>query len=116
MSIEEKEAQRMLEQLSLYYRQPVMPLSHFCKGLEKWGKAMSDSKGGYESLGRDVLSGVYAARKSNLLFRIFFLNEDPRKEKCPKHKGIWSGCIFENKDACDCMSGNNVTGWLPDKD
>lgn len=114
--LDRKQAEQMLEQLRAYYREPVMPLSRFCSGLRKWGEAML--KGGpkgaaYKDLGSMVLQVVGSASKSNLLFRIFFLGEDPRERPCPVHQGRWSGCFQSD---CGCMSGSNVTGWLPDDD
>lgn len=109
--IGEEEAARMLEALRNYYRQPVMPLHKFCDGLKKWARAMADSNGMYKSVGLDGLAFFGTAWKSNLLYRILYLGEDPRTEKCPVHKGVWSGCVTEDP-GCGCLSGANVTGWL----
>lgn len=59
--------------------------------------------------------------KSNLLYRLIYLGEPLRTEKCPIHKGQWSGCRFF-QDPCDCQKiilpdgrvviDSNVTGWL----
>jgi hypothetical protein len=114
----DKSAEEQLKNLSSYYGEPVMPLSKVCAGLRKWGEAMTrvegDGEAGtYRSLGTQVLGALGHATKSNLLFRILYLGEDPRTEKCPVHKGVWSGCEPDGK--CECMSGSNVTGWLPNE-
>jgi len=54
--------------------------------------------------------------KSNLPWRLMYGDEKLRTEQCPVHKGKWSGCNLPEETACKglCMSGHNVTGWLPE--
>ncbi len=56
-----------------------------------------------------------AISKSNLLARLFFTEEDVRVEKCPAHKGRWSGCDWKEGGVgpCACTTHSNVPGWLP---
>jgi hypothetical protein len=55
--------------------------------------------------------------KSNLLWRLMYGGEEIRTRPCPIHKGKWSGCNLAEDTACKglCMSGHNVTGWLPNE-
>ncbi len=46
-------------------------------------------------------------RKSNCLGRMLYSGEDLRTEKCPEHKGHWSGYNSQ------CELGCQMTGWLP---
>lgn len=55
-----------------------------------------------------------AIYKSNLLSRLIYSGEQLRTTPCPKHKGRWSGCVWDAQ--CECMCGSNVTGWLPNPD
>ena len=50
--------------------------------------------------------------KSDLLARMFYLGEEPRTEKCPLHKGHWSGI---EHDENVCPHGCGLCGWLPNK-
>jgi hypothetical protein len=52
-----------------------------------------------------------AIHKSCLLDRLIYAREPLRTEMCPRHKGKWSGCVFEKLE-CGCQFGSNVTGWL----
>lgn len=52
--------------------------------------------------------------KSNYLARRLYDGEEHRTEKCPIHAGQWSGCQWGDQSCTEgCMSGSNVTGWLP---
>lgn len=51
-------------------------------------------------------------RKSNLLYRILYADQEVRTEMCPTHKGKWSGCSW-GENPCACNDDGNVTGWLP---
>lgn|GEM_PF-4830456 len=48
-------------------------------------------------------------RKSSLLYRLIYARETLRTEKCPEHKGKWSG--LEHPDN-PCPHGCQMTGWL----
>jgi len=107
-------AEALLKELSEHYGEPVMPLHKFCDGMWKWARAMAASDGPYASVGKDAIRVFSNTSKSNLLARIFFRGEDPRKAPCPIHKGQWSGCVFGDQVCPHCMSGCNVTGWVRD--
>lgn len=67
----------------------------------------------------DRVSCVFSQiTRSNLLARLLYDGEPLRERPCPVHKGKWSGCTWPTKseDCCSCMSGCNVTGWLPNEE
>lgn len=140
--------ERMEEALRIHYKEPVRPVSHYCKAFEDWGNVLRERlaeiekepeehaencnsiknppPGGYCNCARywseqdkrwmtpvvEALNHLQLPiRKSNLLFRLIYLGEPLRTEKCPEHKGHWTGCWFDR--SCDCQSGYDVTGWLP---
>ncbi len=41
-ALTEDEAQAMLARLARHYREPVMPISHYCKALETWGGCIAN--------------------------------------------------------------------------
>ena len=53
--------------------------------------------------------------KSSLGRRLFYEGENLRTEKCPYHKGRWSGMFSDIPDGCKCMrfNGDEATGWIP---
>lgn len=112
----EAEAQAMLKALSEHYKQPVMPVSRYCAKLEEWYRVFGESllvDGKPRSEGADVLltqmrSLWITVKKSNLLYRLLYLNEDLRQTPCPEHQGKWSGNHWE-----PCPHGCQYTGWLP---
>jgi hypothetical protein len=55
--------------------------------------------------------------KSCLLWRLIYEGQELRRVPCPVHEGHWSGCAWPERpeDACACMDGSNVTGWLPNE-
>ena len=94
--------------------EPVVEVARVCKAFSQWGEAS----------GRNEWPNWFEAMKSNLLFRLLYLREPLRTEKCPKHDGRWSGCSW-SKPYCDCQKvidpvtghvvyDSNVTGWLLD--
>ena len=68
-----------------------------------------------ESFAESVVHVLMQVGKSNLLWRLIYGGQTLRTTPCPTHKGVWSGCVWpkDAKDACACMDGSNVTGWLP---
>lgn len=118
MPLNQEQAEAMLKELSDFYHCPVMPIDQYCKGLTTWQEAIGDAvdrgdedlKGLNESVGI-VFTAIY---KSNLLSRLLYLGEELRAVPCPKHKGMWSG--WAESGSCECQSGVNVTGWLPNKE
>ena len=52
--------------------------------------------------------------KSCLLSRLVYIGEPLRTEKCPIHKGVWSGIQIEAcPHGCNAASCGCTTGWLP---
>lgn len=122
-----EEAQEMLGKLSLYYKEPVKPISQYCKAFETWQKAVEagadravaegteEPLNAQRSLKRmaEVIREVsLLVSKSNLLARLLYDGEELRTEPCPIHKGHWSGCTWGEGCCPHCMSGCNVTGWI----
>jgi hypothetical protein len=119
-----KEAQAALED---YFDMPepegayggILRLSQFCKVMDTWAEVRStptESPIYSDSDFRDAWHTVrMAISKSNLLARMFFAGEEPRKRPCPEHKGSWSGCVWTDLK-CGCMWNSNVTGWLKDEE
>lgn len=116
------EAERMLQGLSKFFDQPVMPLSGFCEAMTTWFQKMQARQNeiarGDGSEGSREDAGHYAnalgralidIRKSNLLYRLIYLGQKLRNRPCPIHKGRWSGYTVEG-----CDLGCGETGWLPD--
>ncbi len=110
-----------------HYGQPVRPVSHYCERLAEYAEALDDaigrgSEGPFREAGeaRTVRDGLRLLRtwalKSNCLWRLIYDDEPLRTERCPEHKGRWTGCDF-NGPTCGCGDtrsgkGTNVTGWL----
>ncbi len=81
---------------------------HVCDSMRAWRDAMDDE-------GHDVRAVDETFRrigKSALLDRLIYRCEPLRTEKCPAHKGKWSG--IPSSDA-ECPHGCALTGWLPVK-
>lgn len=118
----EDEIDRFLEEYKA--GTPVMPVTFFCGFLQKWKDLYAvpheEERHEGEMKRRDEFIGTVndvflQIRKSNLLWRMIYGGEQARTEPCPVHKGRWSGCNVPEETPCKgaCMSGNNVTGWLP---
>ena len=101
----EAEAQIMLKALTLHYGEPVMPVSRYCHKLEQWVGIM---RAKHPQDRYDLISLLITVRKSNLLARMIYGNEEPRTVQCPEHKGEWQGIFPE-----PCPHGCQHTGWLP---
>lgn len=120
----DEEAQAMLKQLSEHFREPVMPVSKYCAALDTWHRALiTEGSGRSKSSSNEELASMVShvflqIRKSNLLYRLIYAGETLRTEKCPDHKGRWSGCSWSDTP-CECQKmqngkyDSNVTGWLP---
>lgn len=108
----ESHAREMLADLSRHYGVRVAPVSEVCGALRDWRNAMAE-EGEHESLVAALDSVQAAVWKSNYLARRIYGGEAHRVQKCPIHKGHWSGCAFGDRVCPHCMSGSNVTGWLP---
>ena len=118
-------AQVLLDQLSLYFGEPVKPISQYCDAFRTWHEAIEQAfrraeDNSYEK--RTLESMVVAIRevslmvsKSNLLARLLYEGEKLRTEPCPIHQGRWSGCVWGEQRCPHCMSGDNVTGWVAPK-
>lgn len=118
----EDEIDRFLEEYKAGI--PVMPVTFFCDFLREWadlyGKPQKEERNEGENDRRAELRNVanhvfLQITKSNLLWRTIYRGEPVRTEPCPVHRGRWSGCNIPEETPCKgaCMSGNNVTGWLP---
>jgi hypothetical protein len=111
--------------------EPIMPVSFYCEAIETWARVapevphpagpapsrwMEDENKVRMELGKVIGAVSLAIRKSNLLWRLIYGGERLRTKACPVHKGRWSGCILPGETQCKgaCMSGINVTGWLPE--
>jgi hypothetical protein len=98
--------------------------SEFCAKMEDWAKACMThlptddeaKKQWREEFAQHWLWLHRAIIKSNLLWRLMYEDEKLRTVPCPIHKGRWSGCTLPADSGCNgaCMSGANVTGWLPE--
>jgi hypothetical protein len=122
--------ERMEEALALHYKEPVRPVGEYCKAFEDWHKVLAEKVQSVDEQEefRDVeyYRGIVEAlsillipiKKSNFLARRIYGGEKLRTEKCPTHKGVWSGCAWPGSEDynCECTSDGNVTGWLPAKD
>lgn len=106
---------------------PIMPVSMFCDFLKTWARMAGEphpvapEKREGENKGRAALGEAAQVtfrdiQKSNLLWRLIYGGETLRTKPCPVHRGRWSGCMLPPETACKgaCMSGINVTGWLPE--
>lgn len=82
----EKEAKKLLKELSDYYKQPVLPVSEYCSKFYEWVDLYL--KGGNDFHETPTIS----VEKSCLLDRLLYCGENPSQTPCPVHKGMWSGC------------------------
>jgi len=95
------EAESMLKELAKHFGEPVLPLERFCHAMTTWSElAKADLP-------------ILSIKKSNLLYRMIYLGEEPRDVPCPLHRGKWSGCKEPGYCACQKPDECNVTGWLP---
>ena len=119
-------ARRIMER---HYNEPVRPVSHYCERLAEYAEGLdvaiqsTTERGGRECGPFGELEAAVTVRdglrllkqwagKSNLLARLVYQDEPLRTERCPEHKGRWSGCTFGSSKCPHCMDGLNVTGWI----
>lgn len=107
-------------------QEPVMPVSMVCDAFRSWQDAMQNApdnerapsmKASLLEMANKAGGVFFAIGKSNLLWRLLYLGERLRTKPCPVHRGHWSGCVGSKaQTGCGgaCLSGNNVTGWLPE--
>lgn len=91
----------------LYKAETKDPLSHPDKNRGYKLHTLMRMKSWNETLSSVELS----IRKSALLARLIYGGEKLRTQKCPQHKGHWSG--LEHPDN-QCPHGCGLTGWLPE--
>lgn len=111
----DEQAQEMLDRLSKHFKEPVMPMSKYCKALSTWARIVENKffKENEDKSYHEQRNYPYAhltrimvnIRKSNLLYRLLYKGEELRKESCPEHKGKWG------MSHVHCACGG--TGWLP---
>jgi hypothetical protein len=98
---------------------PTLKPEEFCEAFYTWAEACQTElptddadKKQWRIKFADHWSFIELAfHKSCLLDRLIYAREPLRTEMCPRHKGKWSGCVFEKLE-CGCQFGSNVTGWL----
>lgn len=114
----------MLARLSEHYGEPVKPIGEYCEAFRTWQVAIEDAyeretkphlKVEFEAMVRDIGNTRLHIAKSNLLARLLYAGEELRTEPCPIHNGHWSGCAWGDDRCPHCMSGDNVTGWVPNR-
>lgn len=143
-SLTDEQATEMLATLSKHYKEPVRPVSEYCNAFREWHKACKQrldepftgdwERNNWEEIVK-ALDRVYIPIvKSNYLWRLIYGDQQVRTEKCPKHKGRWSGYalgipmtddevraagkevtpyIRYHHNVCECQHGYDITGWLP---
>lgn len=114
-----EEAEQLLELLTKYYKQPVMPMNRFCETMRTWMDCVVKNNTDATLTGEDGRQGMNHGSeyykhfgsintdisKSNLLGRMFYGGEKLRTRMCPTHKGHWSGI-----NSCIYYCGS--TGWI----
>jgi len=111
--LSDEELRELHAKLHAHYHEPVLPVSKFCNAFGLWRDLQIEryKDGPADEVPRWLRDRApqtleLAIRKSNLLYRMLYQGEEPRTEKCPKHKGSWSGIG-------PCYYGCASTGWLP---
>lgn len=111
-----EQANELRDVLTKHYRCRVATVTEYCEALREWARVMVES--GYApEVGEMAGKVMFLLYKSNLAARLVYMGEPVRTEKCPKHDGRWSGCHWHDdpEDICECETGNNTTGWLPNE-
>jgi hypothetical protein len=117
--VEEAEAK-----LAKYYGESVRPISQYCQAFVDWHTGiqamLSDQDAGgqeenWEGVNEALNVLQIPIRKSNMLWRLIYLGQQVRTEKCPIHQGHWMG-YGECENDPPCNSGWDITGWLPNPD
>ncbi len=115
----EEEARQLIRRLEEHYGEPAWPLSKVCNAVFTWmdciEKNNTDPQLARGSYGQGVKYYKHFRQmkvdimKSNLLGRLLYAKEALRTERCPRHKGHWSGqAMFFEK----CPHNCDGTGWL----
>lgn len=113
-AIDVETARRVLAQ---HYGERVAPVSEYCRAVGDYMRALAQDGAGSPSgdrlneIARELKFETAYFAKSNLLYRLLYLGQPLRTEKCPTHDGHWSG--YGWGDPCACQVGNDITGWLP---
>ena len=117
--------------------QVVQKTEEYCDKFREWAKVMHEAyreceerkKAGEEPLypqGEDFIAHLdavmLAIAKSSLLNRTVYGGQKPRTEKCPLHRGHWSGLSpqrpdytrWGNSTPCECWDGWEASGWIPE--
>ena len=116
------EAEQMLLRLEEFYKEPVLPLHHFCRAMELWFECIVKNNSDPELRRHDREQGYgyfkflnqmgIDIRKSNLLGRLLYEKEPLRTRMCPVHKGHYDGeAMFFTK----CPNSCDGTGWLRER-
>lgn len=107
----DEEAQQLLDKLSRHFASPVMPMRDYCGAFEHWLTALETNDSPIKWV-EHIPAIRLAICKSSMLSRLLYAREPLRTEKCPEHKGHWSGLPYPGND---CEHGCDLTGWLPAK-
>src|SRR5215216_1892787 len=84
-------------------------VNEYCKALDEYIAAISEEhkeesedwpSKQLKQLADDYRQHFITIRKSNFLYRLLYLGERVRTEKCPEHKGKWSGYGWRRECAC----------------
>jgi hypothetical protein len=100
-----EELKEMLEELREHYGERVAPISEYCEAFETWvGVLEQNYRDALKAGGKKAAEAVHGAEivphfsqirllinKSYFLARLVYGGEKLRTEKCPIHKGEWSG-------------------------
>ena len=117
-----------LEELAKHFKQPVRLVSEYCDALYTWldvvrkehgedaGPQFQDVRHPWSKLLEAEGTVRLAIEKSCLLNRLIYMGQKLRSEKCPIHKGRWSGYGHcHNDPPCHIAPGYDITGWLPEE-
>lgn len=104
--------EQIFHELREFFGEPCLPASQYCKALYTWAEIRSENDEEFEDFYHKITIDIH---KSCLLDRLIYAGGELRKEKCPVHKGHWSGIDF-GKNKCECVGECGcITGWLPNK-
>jgi hypothetical protein len=107
----------MLKLLTEHFQQPVLPMRRFCAAISQWFRCIEELNTDPEEEKQWCQGNEYwmhlrkietDIQKSNLLYRLLYVGEKFRTEKCPAHKGHLT-FAQEQVEGCTC----DGTGWVP---
>jgi hypothetical protein len=117
-SLTAEQVAELEDALTRHYGERVAPVSKVCAAIGDYVTALREGgeDGPYSGSAAEAIREhgpvlLFFARKSNLLWRLIYLGQPLRTQKCPEHRGHWSGCDVPG--TCACQVGTDVTGWLP---